>query len=127
MALRKVRLHYLNKDYVIIFNLQSFTKKKKKLTNEKVPHLWNSQSVEVRGTIYITGGSIASSKTYLKSMYRLNEMNWKLEPLQDMKHKRDAHGVIAWKNKKIIVVGSWHVDSSTRTCEMFDIDSGKWT
>ena len=70
---------------------------------------------------------MANSKTYLKSVYRLNENNWKLEAVEDMNHKRDAHGIIAWKNKKIIVVGSWHVDSSTRTCEMYDIESNKWT
>ena len=102
------------------------TKKKKKLTNESVPHIWNSQSLEVRGTIYLTGGSLANTKTYLKSLYRLNELSWKLEPLADMNHKRDAHGVIGWKNKKIIVVGAWHVDSSTRTCEMYDIENDKW-
>lgn len=103
------------------------TKKKKMFKNEVIPHIWNSQSIEVRGTIFITGGSIANSKNYLKTVYKLNEMTWKLEQLEDMHHKRDAHGIIGWKNSKLIVVGSWHVDSSTKTCEIYDIETNKWT
>lgn len=98
IVMRKVRLHLINNDYAIIFNLQDCTKQKRYLTNESVPHLWNSQSIEVRGMIYITGGSIANSKTYLGSTYRVNENSWKLEQLQDMNHKRDAHGIISWRN-----------------------------
>lgn len=101
--------------------------KKKKLYKNKVPHIWNSQSIEVRGTIFITGGSIANTKNYLKTTYKLNEKNWNLELLADMNHKRDAHGIIGWKNLKLIVVGSWHVDSSTKTCEMYDIQTNHWT
>ena len=54
------------------------TKKKKKFTNEMVPHIWNSQTIEVRGEIFLTGGSIANSKTYLNSLYKVDETNWKL-------------------------------------------------
>jgi len=54
--------------------------------------------MEVRGTIFITGGSIANSKTYLNTTYRLNEVTWMLEELTPMKHKRDAHGIISWRN-----------------------------
>lgn len=127
VLLKKVRLHLINKDYIVLFNLQTMTKKKKMFKNEVIPHIWNSQSIEVRGDIFITGGSIANTKNYLKTVYKLNEFTWKLEPLADMHHKRDAHGIIGWKNTKLIVVGSWHVDSSTKTCEIFDIESNKWT
>ena len=38
--------------------------------------MWNQQSVEVRGRIYMTGGAIANSKTYLKQTCVLNERSW---------------------------------------------------
>lgn len=40
--------------------------------------------------------------------------------------ERDAHGIISWKNQYIIVVGSWHVDKNTKTCEIYDIRNNKW-
>ena len=43
-----------------------------------------------------------------------------------MSHKRDAHGIISWRNQFIIVVGSWHIESSTKTCEMYNINTNKW-
>lgn len=49
------------------------------LRNDNLPHLWNCQSIEVGGTIYVTGGSVANSKTYLKSTYCLNEQTWALD------------------------------------------------
>ena len=44
-----------------------------------------------------------------------------------MKHARDAHGMVAWRDRYLIVVGSWHVESSTRTCELYDIERDEWT
>ncbi len=126
IKLRKVRLHLFNHDYVILFNMQTWAKEKRMLRNEQIPHIWNCQSIEVRGQIYITGGSIANTKTYLKSVYRVDETTWKLEPLADMNYPRDAHGIISWRNQYIIVVGSWHVDASTKTCEMYDCLNNKW-
>lgn len=35
--------------------------------------------------------------------------------------------MIAWKNHHMIVVGSWHVEASTKTCEIYDIAADKWT
>jgi hypothetical protein len=110
IKLRKVRLHLFNHDYIILFNMQSWTKEKRMLRNENVPHIWNCQSIEVRGQVYITGGSIANTKTYLKSVYRVDESSWKLEALADMQYARDAHGIISWRNQYVIVVGSWHVE-----------------
>ncbi len=75
----------------------------------------------------MTGGSIANSKTYLKSTYRLNETSWMFEALSDMMFPRDAHGVIGWRESFIIVVGSWHVEGSTKKVEMLDIAQNKWT
>ena len=123
----KTRLHLLNHDYIILFNVQQQTKEKRMLRNSKLPHLWNSQSVEINGTIYVSGGSIANSKTYLKSLYKLDETRWTLEPLADMNHQRDAHGIVVWKKRFLIVVGSWHVDTSTKTCEMYDTEKNTWT
>jgi hypothetical protein len=30
--------------------------------------------------------------------------------LADMNHARDAHEMISWKERYLIVVGSWHVE-----------------
>ncbi len=49
IKLRKVRLHLFNHDYIILFNMQTWTKEKRMLCNESVPHIWNCQSIEVRG------------------------------------------------------------------------------
>jgi len=126
IKLRKVRLHLFNHDYIIMFNMQNWTKEKRMLRNESIPHIWNCQSIEVRGQVFITGGSIANSKTYLKSVYKIDESSWRMMPLADMTYARDAHGVISWRNQYIIVVGSWHVEQSTKTCEMYDTLTNKW-
>ena len=44
-----------------------------------------------------------------------------------MIHARDAHGITSWKNRYIIVVGSWHVESSRKTCEIYDTKKNTWT
>jgi hypothetical protein len=49
IKLRKARLHLFNHDYLILFNMQNWTKEKRMLRNENVPHIWNCQSIEVRG------------------------------------------------------------------------------
>ena len=75
----------------------------------------------------MTGGAIAGSKTYLKTTTYIDERNWKfMGGLANMNHARDAHGMISWKDRYLIVVGSWHVESSTRTCEIYDIVKNKW-
>jgi hypothetical protein len=43
-----------------------------------------------------------------------------------MNHARDAHGITSWKNRYIIVVGSWHVESSRKTCEIYDTKKNTW-
>ena len=48
------------------------------------------------------------------------------EKLADMNYERDAHGLIAWKNRYIIAVGSWHGVESAQTCEMYDVQTNKW-
>lgn len=68
------------------------------IRNESLPHIWNCQSIEIRGVIYITGGSIANTKTYLETTYKLEEQTWTLTQLANMTYPRDAHGIIAWKN-----------------------------
>lgn len=102
IKLRKVRLHLFNHDYVILFNMQQWTKEKRMLKGpvegQPVPHIWNCQSIEVRGSIFVTGGSIANTKTYLKSTYKIEEANWRMQALADMAFARDAHGVIAYRN-----------------------------
>lgn len=75
----------------------------------------------------MTGGAIAGSKTYLKTTTYIEENSWKfMGGLADMNHARDAHGMISWKERYLIVVGSWHVENSTRTCEIYDIEKNKW-
>lgn len=64
--------------------MQNWTKQKRKITNADFPHLWNCQSLEVKGTIFLTGGSVANTKTYVKSTYALCEKNWCFEQKADM-------------------------------------------
>ena len=74
------------------------------------------------------GGAIAGSKSYLKTLTYLDEFKWKfMSGLSNMNHARDAHGITSWKNRYIIVVGSWHVEQSRKTCEIFDIKKNTWT
>ena len=80
----------------------------------------------MRGSIYIIGGTVANSRTYLKQTCRLNEETMHFERMADMHYERDAHGLTSWKNRYIIAVGSWHGDNSTRTCEMYDVQTNKW-
>lgn len=75
----------------------------------------------------MTGGAIANSKVYLKQCSVLNEETCGFEPLQDMNYSRDAHGITQWRNRYIIVVGSWHCNESMKTCEMYDIETDKWS
>ena len=102
------RLHLLNQDYIVLFNLLNKSKQMRRIKNADHECLWNQQSIEVRGRIYVTGGAIANSKTYLKQTSVLNERNWCFEKLSDMHFERDAHGCTKWLNRYIIVVGSWH-------------------
>jgi len=74
----------------------------------------------------LTGGSIANTKTYVNTNYVLDEDTYKFKQLANMFHARDAHGVIGWKESFMIVVGSWHVESSTKTVEKYDMLSDKW-
>lgn len=76
LSLRKVRLHLFNHDYIVIFNIYKGIKYKKKILNNSIPHLWNCQSLEVANKIYVTGGSLANTKTYLKTAYYLEESTW---------------------------------------------------
>ena len=75
----------------------------------------------------MTGGAIAGSKTYLKTTTVLDEGTWRfIGGLANMHHDRDAHGMISWRERYLIVVGSWHVEKSTRTCEIYDIKRNEW-
>lgn len=127
LTLPKVRLHLFNHDYFVIFDIFQGTKLKRKIKNESIPHLWNCQSLEVAGKIYITGGSLANTKTYLNTAYVLNENTWMLDSLAPMQYQRDAHGIIEWKRQFMIVIGSWHVEANSKTCEMYDIKKNEWT
>ena len=73
------------------------------------------------------GGTIADTKTYLKKTSVLNEETWCFDQRADMHYRRDAHGITKWKNRFIIVVGSWHCCESTRTCEQYDTTTNTWT
>jgi len=35
--------------------------------------------------------------------------------------------MISWKDAYIIVVGSWHVELSTKTVELYDIAHDSWS
>ena len=94
------------------YDLLRWTKSKRLIKGDDRQELWNSQSVEVRGRIYVIGGTIANTRTYLKQTSRLNEDTMCFERMADMHYERDAHGVTSWKNRYIIAVGSWHGDQS---------------
>jgi len=69
----------------------------------------------------MTGGAIANTKAYLKKTCVLNEETMEFEELANMNYQRDAHGITSWKNRYIIVVGSWHGAESAKTCEKYDV------
>ncbi len=125
IILPKSRIHYYNQNYMIIFNLITMEKAKKAI--KEFNPLWNCQTIEVRGKIYLTGGSKANTKDYLKSTFVLNETvdPWEFFPLEHMNFARDAHGTIGWKSRHIIVVGSWHSlneeECSKKKCEIYSI------
>ena len=77
----KTRLHLLNQDYIILFEMLNFTKRKFQVGFNKsmfplvdqhdnklksasdqihLSSMWNYQSIEVKGRIFITGGAIAN-------------------------------------------------------------------
>ena len=75
----------------------------------------------------MTGGAVANQSLYLKTLTVLDETTWKFKSgLANMKHARDAHGMVTWRDRYIIVVGSWHVDKSTTTCELYDTKTNIW-
>ena len=66
VAPRSNRLHLLNANYIVTFDCLSWTKSMRKIKNDDFQSMWNQQSIEVRGSIYMTGGAIANTKSYLK-------------------------------------------------------------
>ena len=116
----------LNQNYLVNFDLKEMTKSKRLIRDQGFSELWNSQSIEVRGQIYVVGGTIANTHKYLKTTRILNEETMRFEKLADMNYERDAHGLISWKNRYIIVVGSWHGTESAQTCEMYDVQTNQW-
>jgi len=88
--------------------------------------LWNCQTIEVRGRIYLTGGAKSNTRVYLKHTLVLSELLMKFEPLANMHFERDAHGISSWQDEYIIVVGSWHVEESRKKCEIYSISNNEW-
>ena len=154
ITFHKTRLHFINQDSILIFDMLNLTKRKHVISFDKNLwplakqdtlngeslvtetaniasanlNLWNQQSIECNGKIYMCGGAIAGTKTYLKTMTMLDEFKWQfVSGLANMNHARDAHGITTWKNRYIIVVGSWHVESSRKTCEIYDTFRNTWT
>lgn len=76
----------LNQDYVLMFDFNSLLKSKLKIRNQDFLPLWNQQSIEIRGKIYMTGGAVANTKTYLKQTSLLNEKTMCFEPRADMNY-----------------------------------------
>lgn len=54
----KRRLHLFNQNYLITFCFNTLTKHKRTLKNSE--QLWNHQSIELRGQIYVIGGTLAN-------------------------------------------------------------------
>ena len=65
-ASNPTRLHLLNQNYIVRYDLLRWTKSKRLIKGDDRQELWNSQSIEVRGRIYVIGGTIANTRTYLK-------------------------------------------------------------
>lgn len=75
----------------------------------------------------MTGGTVAATSIYLRTVTVLDEVNWIFKKgLANMNHSRDAHGLTSWRDRHLIVVGSWHHKDSSRTCEIYDIKRNKW-
>ncbi|TNV78595.1 hypothetical protein FGO68_gene3714 [Halteria grandinella] len=120
----KVRLLHLNKNKITIYQLKTMTKEERILLEN--PQYVFTQSIEVRRYIYLTATKIVNGLPNHKLFFRLNEKNWSLEQLKDMSFGRVGHGMISWRDRYIIVVGSQFNDESSRTCEMYDIFKGEW-
>ena len=60
------------------------TKSKHLIKDQSFGELWNSQSIQLRGSIYVIGGTVANSNQYLKTTRRLNEETMCFEKLADM-------------------------------------------
>ena len=43
-----------------------------------------------------------------------------------MNNARDAHGMTSFRGKYLIVVGSWHIPESQKSCEIYDIKKNRW-
>ena len=75
----------------------------------------------------MTGGAKANTKIYFKTTFVLDELKMKFKGgCADMNNARDAHGITKFKNQYIIVVGSWHIPESQKSCEIYDIKKNKW-
>lgn len=75
----------------------------------------------------MTGGTIAATTNYLKTLTVLDELSWTFKKgLSDMHYSRDAHGMISWLNRYLIVVGTWHNQENSKTAEIYDIKKNKW-
>jgi hypothetical protein len=83
---QKRRLHLLNQDYLLLFDFDRLQKSKFKIKNDDFTPLWNQQSIEVRGRIYMTGGAVANTKTYLKQTSMLDERTMAFIRRADMNH-----------------------------------------
>lgn len=83
--------------------------------------------------MYLTGGTIANTKTYLKRCLVLDEDVMTFRKMSPMKFSRDAHGVTSWKDRYVICVGSWHntptgsgSGGSQTSCEIYDVQTNTW-
>ena len=75
----------------------------------------------------MTGGTIAATSHYLKTLTVLDENNWTFRKgLANMHQARDGHGMISWLNRYLIVVGTWHHAENSKTAEIYDIRKNKW-
>jgi len=81
----------------------------------------------MKGKIYMTGGTIAATSHYLRTLTVLDENSWTYSKGRaNMELARDGHGLIGWHNRYLIVVGTWHHSENSKTAEMYDIKKNKW-
>lgn len=75
----------------------------------------------------MTGGTIAATTHYLRTLAVLDETTWTFKKgLANMHHARDGHGLISWRDRYLIVLGTWHHTENAKTAEMYDIRRNKW-
>ncbi|TNV78513.1 hypothetical protein FGO68_gene5881 [Halteria grandinella] len=124
---RRKRLHFLNKDELIIFDLERMTKIKRKIRIQLLNSFIGTSSIEVFGEIYFTCLWVENSFVDSKQFQKFDESTCQFIKLSPMKFKRFLPTITSCRNRYIIVASyNNEISSEPNTCEMYDIVQDHW-